>query len=148
MLWHCNKIRCNASLTESFTTTPWIFFNTWRVFSWDFFSTWLHTFSFFRDKNRYIEQYKWQAYQNLRSKYIKNAEEWKVFPYYVTNMDQAACGYYPKAMICAFFYFSILHQLIEWFSPFFKLDWKTIINPHTSKHFSKICITPNKAQRN
>lgn len=148
MLWHCNKIRCNASLTESFATTPWIFFNTWRVFSWDFFSTWLHTFSFFRDKNRNIEQYKWQAYQNLRSKYIKNAEEWKVFPYYVTNMDQAACGYYPKAMICAFFYFSILHQLIEWFRPFFKLDWKTIINPHTSKYFSKICITPNKAQRN
>ena len=148
MLRHCNKIRCNASLTESFATTPWILFNTWRVFSWDFFSTWLHTFSFFRDKNRYIEQYKWQAYQNLRSKYIKNAEEWKVFPYYVTNMDQAACGYYPKAMICAFFYFSILHQLIEWFRPFFKLDWKTIINPHTSKYFSKICITPNKAQRN
>lgn len=148
MLRHCNKIRCNASLTESFATTPWIFFNTWRVFSWDFFSTWLHTFSFFRDKNRNIEQYKWQAYQNLRSKYIKNAEEWKVFPYYVTNMDQAACGYYPKAMICAFFYFSILHQLIEWFRPFFKLDWKTIINPHTSKYFSKICITPNKAQRN
>ena len=145
MLRHCNKIRCNASLTESFATTPWIFLTHDEFSHGTFFLLDCTHLAFLETK---IEQYKWQAYQNLRSKYIKNAEEWKVFPYYVTNMDQAACGYYPKAMICAFFYFSILHQLIEWFRPFFKLDWKTIINPHTSKYFSKICITPNKAQRN